>query len=213
MQVRQLSLVLLAFRLGVLPAEQAAPLKLLEKGVSKEALAGLVRPPCPPCGMCCSHRGRAGQAGACRPDGCSAKGLKSASGVFAGVSPQHRLLVLHAFWDRSESHRASVCCGSHIRVGGAGAAGVPDRGGVRAGGRALGSERERGAPLHGRLQAAPRHGCHCDHAGALLGSHNSRVCVRGGLAMRGTNFSALPSCWWTGQKGYRAAPWQGPQLK
>ena len=29
-------------RLGVLPAEQAAPLKLLEKGVSKEALAGLV---------------------------------------------------------------------------------------------------------------------------------------------------------------------------
>lgn len=42
-QVRQLALVLLAFRLGVLPAEQAAPLKLLEKGVSKEALAGLVR--------------------------------------------------------------------------------------------------------------------------------------------------------------------------
>ena len=29
-------------RLGMLPAEQAAPLKLLEKGVSKEALAGLV---------------------------------------------------------------------------------------------------------------------------------------------------------------------------
>ena len=44
-QVRQLALVLLAFRLGVLPAEQAAPLKLLEKGVSKEALAGLVRLP------------------------------------------------------------------------------------------------------------------------------------------------------------------------
>ena len=41
--MRQLALVLLAFRLGVLPAEQAAPLKLLEKGVSKEALAGLVR--------------------------------------------------------------------------------------------------------------------------------------------------------------------------
>ena len=35
--------MLLAFRLGVLPAEQAAPLKLLDKGVSKEALAGLVR--------------------------------------------------------------------------------------------------------------------------------------------------------------------------
>ncbi len=50
MQVRQLSLVLLAFRLGVLPAEQAAPLKLLEKGVSKEALAGLVRPPGLSCG-------------------------------------------------------------------------------------------------------------------------------------------------------------------
>lgn len=30
------------YRLGMLPAEQAAPLKLLEKGVSKEALAGLV---------------------------------------------------------------------------------------------------------------------------------------------------------------------------
>lgn len=41
--VRNLALVLLAFRLAVLPAEQAAPLKLLEKGVSKEALAGLVR--------------------------------------------------------------------------------------------------------------------------------------------------------------------------
>ena len=41
--VRQLAMVLLAFRLAVLPAEQAAPLKLLEKGVSKEALAGLVR--------------------------------------------------------------------------------------------------------------------------------------------------------------------------
>ncbi|CAL5220582.1 g2620 [Coccomyxa viridis] len=40
--VRRLALVLLAFRLAVLPAEQAAPLKLLEKGVSKEALAGLV---------------------------------------------------------------------------------------------------------------------------------------------------------------------------
>ncbi len=40
--VRKLALVLLAFRLGMLPAEQAAPLKLLEKGVSKEALAGLV---------------------------------------------------------------------------------------------------------------------------------------------------------------------------
>jgi PAT family acetyl-CoA transporter-like MFS transporter 1 len=42
--VRKLALVLLAFRLGMLPAEQAAPLKLLEKGVSKEALAGLVVP-------------------------------------------------------------------------------------------------------------------------------------------------------------------------
>jgi len=41
--VRNLALVLLAFRLAVLPAEQAAPLKLLEKGVSKEALAGLVQ--------------------------------------------------------------------------------------------------------------------------------------------------------------------------
>jgi hypothetical protein len=45
--VRQLGLLLLVFRLGCLPAEQAAPLKLLDKGVSKEALAGLVRaPPC-----------------------------------------------------------------------------------------------------------------------------------------------------------------------
>ena len=41
--VRELALLLLAFRLGCLPAEQAAPLKLLDKGVSKEALAGLVR--------------------------------------------------------------------------------------------------------------------------------------------------------------------------
>ncbi|KAK9809613.1 hypothetical protein WJX73_007530 [Symbiochloris irregularis] len=40
--VRRLSIVLLLFRLGMLPAEQAGPLKLLEKGVSKEALAGLV---------------------------------------------------------------------------------------------------------------------------------------------------------------------------
>ncbi len=45
--MRELALVLLVFRLGVLPAEQAAPLKLLEKGVAKEALAGLARrPPC-----------------------------------------------------------------------------------------------------------------------------------------------------------------------
>lgn len=40
--VRRFALVLITFRLGMLPAEQAAPLKLLEKGVSKEALAGLV---------------------------------------------------------------------------------------------------------------------------------------------------------------------------
>lgn len=39
--VRTLAGVLLTFRLAVLPAEAAAPLKLLEKGVSKEALAGL----------------------------------------------------------------------------------------------------------------------------------------------------------------------------
>ncbi|KAK9804906.1 hypothetical protein WJX72_011247 [[Myrmecia] bisecta] len=40
--VQRLALILVTFRLGMLPAEQAAPLKLLEKGVSKEALAGLV---------------------------------------------------------------------------------------------------------------------------------------------------------------------------
>lgn len=38
-----LALVLVTSRLGMLTAEAAAPLKLLEKGVSKEALAGLVR--------------------------------------------------------------------------------------------------------------------------------------------------------------------------
>ena len=43
LQVRRLAAVLLTMRLAVLPAEAAAPLKLLEKGVSKEALAGLVR--------------------------------------------------------------------------------------------------------------------------------------------------------------------------
>ena len=37
-----LALVLVTARLGMLTAEAAAPLKLLEKGVSKEALAGLV---------------------------------------------------------------------------------------------------------------------------------------------------------------------------
>ncbi|KDD74107.1 acetyl-coenzyme A transporter 1, partial [Helicosporidium sp. ATCC 50920] len=40
--VRRLALVLVVCRLGMLPAESIAPLKLLEKGVSKEALAGLV---------------------------------------------------------------------------------------------------------------------------------------------------------------------------
>ena len=40
--VRRLALVLLLLRLGMLPAESAAPLKLLERGVSKEALAGMV---------------------------------------------------------------------------------------------------------------------------------------------------------------------------
>ena len=43
--VRSLAVVLLLLRLGMLPAESAAPLKLLERGVSKEALAGLVSPP------------------------------------------------------------------------------------------------------------------------------------------------------------------------
>ncbi|GMH38602.1 hypothetical protein BSKO_06486 [Bryopsis sp. KO-2023] len=40
--VRQFALILVTYRLGVLAAESATPLKLLEKGVSKEALAGLV---------------------------------------------------------------------------------------------------------------------------------------------------------------------------
>ena len=40
--MQRFTVVLLLFRLAMLPAEQAAPLKLLEKGVSKEALAGLV---------------------------------------------------------------------------------------------------------------------------------------------------------------------------
>ena len=40
--VRLLALLLLIARLGMLAAESAAPLKLLEKGASKEALAGLV---------------------------------------------------------------------------------------------------------------------------------------------------------------------------
>jgi hypothetical protein len=37
-----LSLLLVTYRLGVLPAESAASLKLLDKGVAKEALAALV---------------------------------------------------------------------------------------------------------------------------------------------------------------------------
>jgi len=41
--VRVFAILLVTFRLAVLPAEAVAPLKLLEKGVSKEALAGLVR--------------------------------------------------------------------------------------------------------------------------------------------------------------------------
>ena len=40
--VRRLAVLLLVLRLGMLPAESAAPLKLLERGVSKEALAGMV---------------------------------------------------------------------------------------------------------------------------------------------------------------------------
>lgn len=40
--VRLLAVVLVTCRLAVLPAEAAAPLKLLEKGATKEALAGLV---------------------------------------------------------------------------------------------------------------------------------------------------------------------------
>ena len=42
--VRSLAAILLLLRLGMLPAEAAAPLKLLERGVSKEALAGMVSP-------------------------------------------------------------------------------------------------------------------------------------------------------------------------
>lgn len=37
-----LSFLLVTYRLGVLPAESAANLKLLDKGVAKEALAALV---------------------------------------------------------------------------------------------------------------------------------------------------------------------------
>lgn len=37
-----LSFLLVTYRLGVLPAESAASLKLLDKGVAKEALAALV---------------------------------------------------------------------------------------------------------------------------------------------------------------------------
>lgn len=40
--VQRLAMMLLTFRLAMLPAEAAAPLKLLEKGVPKEALAALV---------------------------------------------------------------------------------------------------------------------------------------------------------------------------
>jgi hypothetical protein len=40
--VQLLAAVLVVCRLGMLPAEAAAPLKLLEKGATKEALAGLV---------------------------------------------------------------------------------------------------------------------------------------------------------------------------
>ena len=53
-RLQLLALVLLTCRLGMLAAEAAAPLKLLERGVSKEALAGLVSllllllPPLPP---------------------------------------------------------------------------------------------------------------------------------------------------------------------
>lgn len=41
--VRRLAALLLTCRLAMLPAEAAGALKLLEKGVSKEALAGLAR--------------------------------------------------------------------------------------------------------------------------------------------------------------------------
>lgn len=41
--VQQLALVLFTYRLFMLPAESVAAFKLLEKGVAKDALAGLVR--------------------------------------------------------------------------------------------------------------------------------------------------------------------------
>ena len=47
--VRVFAVLLVTFRLAVLPAEAVAPLKLLEKGVSKEALAGLVSATASPC--------------------------------------------------------------------------------------------------------------------------------------------------------------------
>ena len=65
LQVRRLAAVLLTMRLAVLPAEAAAPLKLLEKGVSKEALAGLVRPgrlDSFPAGCTAIFKGRAAEA-------------------------------------------------------------------------------------------------------------------------------------------------------
>ena len=57
-----LALVLLTCRLGMLVAEAAAPLKLLERGVSKEALAMLVSlPACYRCG--CRRRRRCPRSG------------------------------------------------------------------------------------------------------------------------------------------------------
>ena len=54
--VRRLAALLLLLRLGMLPAESAAPLKLLERGVSKEALAGMASPALLPAPAALWHR-------------------------------------------------------------------------------------------------------------------------------------------------------------
>lgn len=56
----------------MLPAEQAGPLKLLEKGVSKEALAGLVS--CIHCPFCKHDQEMAHTQAACLAD-CSASNM------------------------------------------------------------------------------------------------------------------------------------------
>ena len=152
--VRVFAVLLVTFRLAVLPAEAVAPLKLLEKGVSKEALAGLV---CAPPRNDATRKLWAWFPGASQ-ENCDVR-------LHINVCGKKRLRVelLAAADSPSEVHtkgRGTQMCARH-----AGADRVPLRAAVGGDGRAVGRRRYAIHALDERLLAAADDGSRRDDPG------------------------------------------------